>query len=72
LNVENSQGFGGKQQHMYTIIATFNKLIGVLVPRVESSVKFFNVIDTPLEIDAPIGLGIVFINTNDCGKQTYC
>jgi len=54
----------------YTIIATFNKLIGVLVPRVELCVKFFNVIDTPLEIDAPLGLKIVFINTNDYGKQT--
>jgi len=54
----------------YTIIATFNKLIVVLVPRVELCVKFFNVIDTPFEIDAPLGLKIVFINTNDYGKQT--
>jgi hypothetical protein len=54
----------------HTIIVTFNKLIGVLVPRMELCVKFFNAIDTPLEIDAPIGLRIVFINTNDCGKQT--
>jgi hypothetical protein len=26
------------------------------------------VIDTPLEVDVPMGLGMVFVNTNDCGR----
>jgi len=48
----------------YIILATPNKLMGALSLRTKSSTFF----GTPLKVDAPIGLGMVFVNTNGCGN----
>jgi hypothetical protein len=55
----------------YTTITAPNKLFGVIVLEVEPNV-FFEVIDIPLKINAPIGLIIIFATTNDCGKKMQC
>jgi hypothetical protein len=34
-------------------------------------VAFFKITNTPLEVDTPIRLRIVFVNTNDYEKQTW-
>jgi hypothetical protein len=52
----------------YTTITAPNKLFSVIVLEVEPNV-FFEVIDTPLKIDAPIGLTIIFATTNDAVKK---
>jgi hypothetical protein len=52
---------------LHTTLATPNKLLGALVPRVELS-AFLDITSTPLKVNAPVGLGIVFINTNDYGR----
>jgi hypothetical protein len=33
-------------------------------------IKLGNFLDIPLEVDAPMGLEMVFVNTNDCGSHT--
>jgi hypothetical protein len=40
-----------------------------LVPKMELGF-YLNIIDISLEVDAPIGLGTMFTNTNDWGKYT--
>jgi hypothetical protein len=52
---------------LHTTLATPNKLLGALVPRAELS-AFLDITSTPLKVNAPIGLGIVLINTNDYGR----
>jgi hypothetical protein len=42
------------------------KLVGVLDLRIELGAF----LDIPLKVDAPIQLGMVYVNTNDCGKHT--
>jgi len=48
----------------YIILAAPNKFMGALGLGIKSSTFF----GTPLEVDAPIGLGMVFVNTNGCGN----
>jgi len=48
----------------YIILAAPNKFMGALGLGIKSSTFF----GTPLEVDAPIGLGTVFVNTNGCGN----
>jgi len=42
------------------------KLVGAL----NLGIELGTFLDTPPEIDALMGLGMVFINTNDCGNYT--
>jgi hypothetical protein len=51
------------QSGVATLITAPNKLFGVIVREMEANV-FFEVIDTPLKINAPIGLTIIFATTN--------
>jgi hypothetical protein len=67
LNTRNGHYFDEKQWCHYTTLATPNKLLGALVPRAKLS-AFLDIASTPLKVNAPIGLGTVFINTNDYGR----
>jgi hypothetical protein len=67
LNIGNGHYFDEKQWCHYTTLATPNKLLGALVPRVELS-ALLDTTSITLKDNAPIGLGIVFINTNDYGR----
>jgi hypothetical protein len=49
-----------------TIFGGLNVLMP-LVPKMELGF-FLDIINISLEVDAPIGLGIMFTNTNDWGK----
>jgi hypothetical protein len=40
--------------------------VGVL----DLGIKLGTFLDTPLEVETPMGLGMVFVNTNDCGSNT--
>jgi hypothetical protein len=42
------------------------KLVGAL----DLGIKVSIFLDTPAEVDAPMGLGMVSVNTNDYGKYT--
>jgi hypothetical protein len=53
----------------YTTLIAPDKLLGTLVLGMEL-VAFFKITNTPLEVDTPIGLRIVFIKINDYKKQT--
>ncbi len=54
----------------YTAFIAPNKLLGTSILGVEL-VAFFKITNTPLEVDTPIRLRIVFVNTNDYEKQTW-
>ncbi len=54
----------------YTTLIAPNKLLATSILGVEL-VAFFKITNTPLEVDTPIGLEIVFVNTNDYEKQTW-
>jgi hypothetical protein len=45
-------------------------LVGALVIIIMELRALFNIIDTPLKIDAH-GVGKLFVNTNDYGKRTW-
>jgi hypothetical protein len=51
------------------VLPPFNKLFGAFVLEVELNIPF-NVTNTILKVDFPIGLKFVSTNTNDYGKQT--
>ena len=41
-----------------------------LVSALNLGIKLGAFLDTPPKVDAPMGLGMVFVNTNDCGNYT--
>jgi hypothetical protein len=70
LNTKNGHVSLKNNSVQYTALIAPNKLLGILVLGVEL-VAFFKITNTPLEVDTPIGLRIVFGNTNDYEKQTW-
>jgi hypothetical protein len=34
-------------------------------------IKLDTFLHTPIKVDVPIGLRVVFVNTNDCGSHTW-
>jgi hypothetical protein len=59
--------YGKNEGAKYTIVATPNKLFNVIILEMELDI-LFDVMNTPLEIDAPIGLTIIYAITNNYGK----
>jgi hypothetical protein len=51
------------------MLPPFNKLFGAFVLKMELNI-LFNVINTILEVDFPIGFKFVSTSTNDYGRQT--
>jgi hypothetical protein len=47
-------------------LATPNKNVGVL----DLGIKLGAFLDIALEVNNPMGLGMKFFNTNDCGSHT--
>jgi len=67
LNTGNGHYFDEKQWCHYTL-ATPNKLLDALVPRAELS-TFLDITNTPLKVNAPIGLGIVLSTQMTMGDE---
>jgi hypothetical protein len=55
----------------YINVVAPNKVYNALASKFELSI-LLNALGTWLDIDAPMGLGMVYINTKKCGKQIYC
>jgi hypothetical protein len=59
--------FQQKKMVLDTVLATPIKLMGALDLGIKLSAFFYS----PPEVDAQMGLGMVFVNTNDCGNCTW-
>jgi hypothetical protein len=51
----------------HTILATPNKIVGVL----DLGIEIGAFLDTTPEVNNPMGLGMMFVNTNHCGSHTW-
>jgi hypothetical protein len=63
--------YGKNDGVRYTVVVTPNKLFNVFILEMELDI-LFDVMDTPMEIDAPIGLRIRYAITNNYGNQISC